>query len=114
MQVSKPNHHGVLPEGHYEQVARHGRAFAAVSFALCEDGCYRYSVELHYSVGGFCGPITLDVQAFATLDAARTAALEELLRRWHKPFPSDPASVHEELRILRGQVEARLRQPSLF
>jgi hypothetical protein len=39
------------------------------------------------------------------------AALEELLRKWHRPFPSDPATVQAELRILREQVEAHLSQP---
>jgi len=114
MDVSKPNEHGVLPEGRREVVARHGRAHAAVNIALCEDRLYRYSTEMHYSLGGFCGPITMNAEPHSTIDAARTAALHELLRRWHQPFPSDPASVREELRILREQVEAQLRQPTLF
>jgi hypothetical protein len=114
MQVSKPNQNGVLETGRREVVATYGRFYAAVELALCEDGLYRFSVELFYSYGGFCGPISDTAEGYATEGAARTAALEELLRKWHRPFPSDPASVHEELRVLREQVEGQLCQPSLF
>ncbi len=114
MEVSKPNQYGVLETGRREVVATYGRFYAAVELALCEDGLYRSSVELFYSYGGFCSPIFDTAEGFATEAAARTAALEELLRKWHRPFPSEPASVHEELRILREQVERHLSQPSLF
>jgi hypothetical protein len=114
MEVSKPNQIGVLDTGRREVVATCGRFYAAVNFALSEDGHYRYSVELFYSYGGFCGPIFDTAEGFATEAEARTAALEELLRKWHRPFPSEPASVHEELRILRDQVQGQLSQPSLF
>jgi hypothetical protein len=40
--------------------------------------------------------------------------MEALLRRWPKPFPTDPSSVHDELRLMREQIESQLRQPSLF
>jgi hypothetical protein len=114
MDIAKPNEHGVLQGGRHEIVARHHRAYAAVNIALCEDGLYRFSTELHYSYGGFCGPILVDDPDYPSLDAALNAGLEEMLRKWRQPFPSDPAGVHEELRILREQVEARLRQPTLF
>ena len=114
MELSKPNQNGVLETGRREVVATYGRSYAAVELALCEDGLYRFSVELFYSYGGFCGPICHTAEGFATAAAARTAGLEKLLRKWHRPFASDPASVHEELRILREQVEGQLRQPSLF
>jgi hypothetical protein len=112
--ISTPNAHGVLDEGRREIVARPGRAYAAVNVAWCDDGLYRSSVELHYSYGGFSGPIVEGDPGYPTFDAAKTAGLEELLRRWHKPFSSDPQSVREELRILREQIESRLRQPCLF
>lgn len=86
----------------------------AVNIALREDGRFGYGLEMNYSHGGFTFPICIDGESFPTMDAARTAALDELLRRWHKPVPSDPASVHEELCDLREQVESRLAQPSLF
>jgi hypothetical protein len=114
MDISKPNMHGVLPEGLHDVVTRRNRAYAAVNIALCEDGLYRMSVEMRYSHGGFSGPITIDGPGYPTIDAARTAGLEELLRRWHAPFPSDPQSVRDELADLRRQVEAHLQQPSLF
>ncbi len=114
MDVSRPNANGVVDKDTQEVVARRDRSYAAVSIALCEDGLYRHGVEMHYSHGGFSGPIHIECPGYPTADAARTAGLEELLLRWHRPFPSDSQSVHDELRILREQVEAQLRQPSLF
>jgi len=67
-----------------------------------------------YSYGGFGGPIRIDSKGYATLNAARMAALDELLRQWPKAWPSEPTSVHHELRLMRDQVESHLRQPSLF
>ncbi len=114
MEVSKPNENGVLDTGHREIVASHGRANAAIEFALSEDAHYRFSVEMHYSYGGFSGPICITDIGYRVLAEARTAALEYLLKRWHEPQRSYPASVHDELRMLREQVEGQLCQPSLF
>lgn len=114
MQISKPNEHGVLEKTYAEEVARHGRAYAAIDFALCEDGVFRYSIDVMYSYGGVGGPIRDDGTSFATMTQARDAALEELLRRFPTAWESEPQSVHDELRILREQVDAQLRQPSLF
>ncbi|MBK8915554.1 MAG: hypothetical protein IPM64_13325 [Phycisphaerales bacterium] len=114
MQPSKPNECGVLDAGLREVVATHGRGYAAIRVALCEDGPYRIGVEMHYAHGGFAFPISIHAEGFSTLDAARTAALELLLRSWHDPFPSEPDSVRTELVAMRAQVEARLRQPTLF
>jgi len=114
MQVSYPNEYGILPEGLSETLARHGRAHATINIALCEDGQFRYGMSLMYSHGGFSSPISASCQGFPSIEAARAAAIERMLSRWHSPFPSDPASVHDELRHLREQLEAHLRQPSLF
>jgi hypothetical protein len=114
MQVSRPNENDVLETGCREVVASRGRAYAAISIALREDGRYAYGLDMNYSHGGFCFPITVTGESFATKEAARTAALAELLRHWYTPFPSEPQSVHDELRIMREQVQAHLRQPSLF
>ena len=114
MRISKANENGVVETGLSEVVASHGRSYAAIKFALCEDGLYRFSTSLQYSHGGFSGPIGEDDDGFPTLAAAKAAGLEDLLRRWHKPFESEPESVHEELRIMRAQVEDHSRQPSLF
>lgn len=114
MQPSKPNANGVIEAGTREVLATRGRSFAAANFALCEDGLYRYGLDLMYSTGGFGFPIYAEGRAYSTLDAARTAALEQLLREWHTPFPSDADSVRTELADMRRQIEERLRQPSLF
>jgi hypothetical protein len=114
MQVNHPNEHGVLPEGHREILASQGRSYAAISIALCANGHFRYGLDMMYSHGGFCFPICVDSDGFPTLAAARTAAIERMLRQWHTPFPSEPESVRVELRELRQQVESHLLQPSLF
>lgn len=114
MQVSHPNPHGVLPEGHREIVAQRGRSHATIRIALCEDGRFRYGLDMMYSYGGFSFPISIDDESFDSLASTRHAAIEALLRRFPQPFHSEPASVHAELRDLRGQVEGHLRQPSLF
>lgn len=114
MEISTPNEWGALKTTHEEIVARHGRYFAAVNIAYCEDGLYRQSPELQYSYGGFCGPASIDDPGFATIAEAINAGLEELLSRWHNPFPSEPQSAHDELNDLRQQIESRIRQPSLF
>jgi hypothetical protein len=114
MDASIPNAYGVLPKGICNVVARRKRAYAAVHFALCDDGLYRMSVEMQYSHGGFTGPITTQDPGYSTIEAARAAGLEELLRRWQKPFPSDPQHVREELAELDHQIETQLLQPSLF
>jgi hypothetical protein len=114
MEISTPNENGCLDIGCTEVVANLGRSSAEVNIALSEDGRYRYSVSVMYSYGGFGGPVTADGESFADIQAAKTAGMEELLRRWPKPFPTDPSSVHDELRLMREQIESQLRQPSLF
>lgn len=114
MQVSTPNENGVLDEGHRETVARLGRAHGTITIALCEDGLFRYGLEMMYSYGGFSFPIRVNDVGFAAMSEARLAGIEKMLARMHRPFPSDPASVHEELRQLTEQLESHLRQPSLF
>ena len=114
MEISTPNEFGALTPGYRETVARHGRCFAAVNVARCEDGLYRCSTTLLYSYGGFSGPVFIDSPGFSTVAAAVDAGLAELLRRWHNPFASEPQSVHDELADMRRQIEARLRQPMLL
>ena len=114
MEISTPNEFGAITPSHEEMVARHGRSFAAVKVALCEDGLYRCSTSLMYSYGGFSGPVFIGSPGFSQLTEAVAAGLDELLRRWHTPFPSEPQSVHDELNDMRQQIEARRRQPSLF
>jgi len=114
MQVSRPNENGVLSEGCRETLARRGRAHASITIALCEGGQFRYGLDMLYSHGGFGFPIGINDEAFHSLASARNAAIEAMLRRFPRPFPSEPASVHEELRELREQLESHLRQPSLF
>lgn len=115
MEISKPNEWGAMRAGHKKIVARHGgRCYAAVNIALCEDGLYRQSTSMMYSYGGRSSPVFVGTPGFTTITEAIDAGLDELLRRWPTPFPSEPQSVHDELHDMRQQIEARLKQPSLF
>jgi hypothetical protein len=114
MEISKPNKLGVLMDKHQEVVARHGKSYAAVNIALCEDGQYRQCVELQFSQGGYSGPITVDDPPYPTFEAAKIAGVQELLKRWDAPFPGLRYTVQEELRDMRRQVEDQVRQPGLF
>jgi hypothetical protein len=80
----------------------------------CEDGLYRYALDMAYSYGGFCGPIFAKARGFESFSAAKEAATQEMLRHFPKAWASDPQSVHDELRELRAMIEARCRQPSLI
>lgn len=114
MEISTPNEFGVLPARSVEVVARIGRANAEVRIAFCEDGLYRQSVGFSYSYGGYGSPIREDDPGYPTFDAARTAGLEELLRRCPTAHWWEPQNAQDETVELRRQIEARLRQPSLF
>jgi hypothetical protein len=114
MDVSHPNEHGVLTDGHREIIAQRGRSHATIRITLCEDGRFRYGLDMMYSYGGFSFPITIDDESFDSLPSAREAAIEAMLLRFPEPFHSEPASVHAELSDLREQVTAHFRQPSLF
>ena len=114
MTASYRNEFGVYPATSVETVARHGRSFAEIRFAHCDDGRYRYSLSLQYSYGGYGGPISESGPSFQHLAEARAAALEELLSRWPTWHSAEPASIHEELRRMREQVAAQLSQPTLF
>ncbi|MBX3436109.1 MAG: hypothetical protein KF861_01370 [Planctomycetaceae bacterium] len=114
MLISQPNEHGVLSEGHRELLASRGRFHATIKIALCDDGRFRYGLDMMYSYGGFAFPISIHDESFDSLAKARAAAIEAMLNHWPEAFPSEPASVHNELRDLREQVEGHLRQPSLF
>jgi hypothetical protein len=47
-------------------------------------------------------------------NAAESAGIEEMLRRWVNPFPSDPHSVHNELRDMKLPIEARNASQAFF
>jgi hypothetical protein len=105
---------GVYETENQEELARQGRAYAAVKICQCEDGLYRYGLDLMYSYGGFAYPISDRQNSFASYRAAKEAAIQKLLQRFPKPWPSDPQSVHDELRSMKAQIEQNFRQPSLF
>jgi hypothetical protein len=69
---------------------------------------------MQYSYGGISGPIFTSQQGYSTCHEARVAALAKLFKKWHKLFPSEPESAHEDMRVVREQVESSLQQPSLF
>jgi hypothetical protein len=112
--MQRANEHGVYEAETVEELARRGRAYASVELCQCEDGLYRYALDMMSSCRGFCGPISVKAKGFATESAAKEAATQELLRRFPKAWASDPPSVHDELRELKAMIEARFRQPSLF
>ena len=112
--MQRANEHGVCEADVTEELARRGRAYASIKLCQCEDGLYRYALDMAYSYGGFCSPIFAKDIGFDSPNAAKETATQELLRRFPKPWASDPQSVHDELRELRAMIETRFRQPSLF
>jgi hypothetical protein len=112
--MKTPNENGVYDAETTEELARCGRSYAAVRLCQCEDGRYRYALDMQYSYGGFCGPIFASGAGYATLRAAMEAATSEFLRRFPKAWASEPQSVHDELRELKAQIERRFSQPTLF
>jgi hypothetical protein len=109
-----PNEHGVYSATKREEIARHHRSYAVVELCLCDDGLYRFGLHLSYSYGGFGTPILKHGTGFATESAAREAGTQALLQRFPTAWPGEPHSVHEELRLMKEQIERHLRQPSLF
>lgn len=115
MEISQPNEYGALKGGSLRIVARRReRSYAGVRIAFCEDGLFRFSIELRYSYGGCGGPIFDTDQGYATEGAAEIAGVEELLGKWPTVLPYQPVSVNEELHDMHCQLQARLSQPSLF
>jgi hypothetical protein len=112
--MQKPNEHGVCEAETVEELARRGRAYASIELCQCEDGLYRYALAMAYNYGGFCGPISITATGYASPSAAKEAATEDLLRRFPKPWASEPQSVHDELRELKAMIEGKFRQPCLF
>jgi hypothetical protein len=114
MQPSATNDAGVLVGYITETVAKHRHSVAEVRIAMGNDQRYRFGISLSYSYGGFGFAPSADAESHASYAQALDAGLQSLLKHWHTPFRSDPASVHEELTQLREQILARLRQPTLF
>jgi transcription initiation factor IIE alpha subunit len=112
--MQTPNESGVYEFEATEELARRDRSYAAVRLCQCDDGLYRYALDMAYSYGGFSGPIFLSSKGHATYNEAKDAGTAELLRRFPKAWSSEPHSVHEELRELKAQIEQRLREPTLF
>jgi hypothetical protein len=111
--MAEPNSHGVYEAEAVYAVATVGRAYVRINAARCRDGRHRYAYDLQYSYGGRCAPITDHGEGFATQQAARDAAMLEILKR----FPvgnGDPAHAQQELIALRKQIEEAVRQPLLL
>ena len=87
--MQKANEHGVCDADTTEELARRGRAHVSVKFCKCEDGLYRYALDMAYSYGGFCGPISVKATGFASQNAAREAATQDVLRRFPKAWASE-------------------------
>jgi hypothetical protein len=112
--MKTPNENGVYDAETTEELARVGRSYVAVDLCQCEDGRYRYALDMQYSYGGFCGPIFGRGEGYASPREAVEAATRELLRRFPKAWASEPQSVHDELRELKAQIDQRFSQPTLF
>jgi hypothetical protein len=112
--MQKPNKNGVYEAESTEELARRGRSYAALKLCQCKDRRYRYALDVAYSYGGFCGPISASGKGFKTYAEAKDAGMREFLRRFPKASPGDPQNVHDELRELKAQIEARWREPMLF
>jgi hypothetical protein len=108
------NENGVYEPEITHELARRGRSYASVKIARCDDGLYRFALDMEASDRGFCGPITDRGTGHASSEAAKTAAAEKLLQRFPTARASDPESVQNELRELKAQVEQTLREPTLF
>jgi hypothetical protein len=112
--MQQPNKNGVYDAETTEELARCGRSYAAIRLCQCEDGRYRYALDMAHSYGGFCGPIFAAGEGYSTSGEATEAAIKELLQRFPKAWASEPQSVHAELRELKAQIERRFSQPTLF
>lgn len=112
--MTQANENGVYEIEIVEELARRGRSYASVRIAQCDDGLFRFALDMMYSYGGFCGPITDHTLGFETAALAKDEATALLLERFPKPWASEPQSVHDELREMKAQIEARIRQPTLF
>jgi hypothetical protein len=108
------NEYGVYEEGSIEELARRGRSYAAVKTCQCEDGLFRYGLDLMYSYGGFSFPISSSQEGFASPIAAKEAGTVDLLEHFPTAWGSEPQSVHDELREMKAQIERNFCQPSLF
>lgn len=112
--MKTPNENGVYEAEAREELARQGRSYAAVNICECEDGLYRYALDVMYSYGGFSGPISDHGEGFPTYNAAKDAGTKKMLKRFPALRPEHPRSVNDELAAMRAQVERHVLQPSLF
>ena len=108
------NEHGVYEPERTEELARIGRSYAAARSCQCDDGLYRYALDVSYSYGGFCGPISTHGEGFPDYAAAKNSAIKELLAKFPKGFPTDLEHVRNELAALKAMVTDTFRQPTLF
>ena len=112
--MQTPNKYGVYEPENTEEIARAGSASAFIRPCQCEDGLFRYSIEIEYGIGGMSGPISKYAPGYKALDAARTAGVMELMRRCPPCQHSHSGKVNHDLSQLAAQLKARLAQPSLF
>lgn len=113
--MQKPNQYGIYEKESVEELARVGRAYVSVSIAQGEDGLYRYATAMMYSYGGHCGPIFASAPGHPSAQAAKDAAIGDMLDRLGRAqHNGDPECARRELRELRDIIERGFRQPSLF
>ena len=112
--MKTPNKNGVYEPDACEELARINHSYAIVKICQCDDGLFRFALDVMYSYGGFSGPITADDDGFASFKAAKDAGTKKLLKRFPNPWGGDPRGVHDELAAMRAQIEQHVIQPSLF
>ena len=78
--MQRANENGVYEAETVEELARCGRAHASIELCQCEDGLYRYALDMAYGHGGFAGPIIAKARGFESLSAAKESAT-------HAAFP---------------------------
>lgn len=114
MVTQKPNENGVYEPEITEEVARRGRSHASIEIAQCDDGLYRFALDVMTSNAGFCGPIHKGTEGYTSVATAKDAAIVKLLVRLPTLKPGEPQSLADELRDLRAQAETALCEPTLF
>jgi hypothetical protein len=112
--MKTPNENGVYEPDTCEELAQCDRSYAAIKICQCDDGLFRYALDVTYSYGGFSGPISDHCDGYTDYKLAKDTGLKELLHRFPKAWESDPQSVRDELRHMKAQLEQHFRQPTLF
>lgn len=114
--MNTPNENGVYEFFQTETIAKlkGGCPYVSIRICNCDDGLFRYGLEVRCARVGFSFAPNIKQRGFNSSNAAKEAAMIELLAGFPKAMENDPQIVHDELRQLKAQIEAKIAQPSLF